>query len=137
MDKIARKVWVVNLMLVAVLLLLWVFQTVCAEGAERYTVQVFLVEANGVCFAKTEEKIISDMRDLVAAKADLQVTEIAFEGKLTRLNFSDLPKSGKKSVTVALFPAQAEIASISYFAGGGVFVAATPREAYKLLKKYL
>lgn len=132
-----KKIWLVNLVLGLLLLAMAALEVLPAQGAERYQMQVFLVEANGASFTKIERSIITKMQKLVADKAELTVTEISCEGKLKKLAFKDFQTGKSTNATVALFPEESGITSMSYFVSGGVFVSATPREALALLKQYL
>ena len=108
-----------------------------AVASERYEVSAFLVEANGVRFSAQERKIIEALKKVVEEKADLLVTEIVFQGKMEKLNFSDLRTSRRSQITVAIFPKSCGFPQIGYVVRGGYFVAADVFEINRLLKKYL
>ena len=118
-----------------------VLAAITANAAEKYVVNAFVAETTECSFSREEERTIETLRNLIQEKADLHVSRITIEGKVKQLNFSDFrkkgAKTGKKVVTVALFPEKSGMPHVTYIVDGGFFVAATPKRALSLLKKYL
>jgi len=108
-----------------------------ANASEKYIVNAFLVESTESHFTQVELNTIGQLKKLASGKADLRITEMEITGKLKKLNFRDFCKGRKCDITVALFPASSGMVQIGYAVKGGFFLAATPKEALTLLKKYL
>ncbi len=144
MTKVHDNAWFFEaLQLVAVLAVLSIaLAAVQSFAAERYTVSAFLVETTECEFSREEQRVIAELKTLAQGKADLHVSEMTIEGKVKKVSVSDFRGKGQKGskgkvITVALYPANAGFPMVSYLTDDGYFLAATPKQALKLLKKYL
>jgi len=119
-----------------------VLAAITANAAEKYVVNAFLVETTECEFSAKEQKTIEELKALARGRADLHVSSMTIEGKVKKVSVGDFRDKSKKKtqakvITVALYPDKAGFPMVSYLTGDGYFLAATPKQALKLLKKYL